>query len=72
MRLIKYYKRPDRAEIVKLDKVATEPVRNIPAGWMLVSYPIHLTNGRRLNMWLDPKSVYIEWIREFKESDDGH
>ena len=47
-------------------------MRNIPAGWMLVSYPIHLTNGRRLNMWLDPKSVYIEWIREFKESDDGH
>ena len=69
MKIMKYYKRPDRVDIVVLDEIATEPKRNIPAGWMLVSYPIHLTKGRRLNMWLDPKTVYIDWIREFSDEE---
>lgn len=64
MRLIKYYKRPDRPEIVRLDKIATEDFGCVKRGDMLVTYPIHLSEGLRLNMWLKPKDVWVEWIRE--------
>lgn len=62
--MIKYYKRPDRPEIVRLDKIATEDFGCVKRGDMLVTYPIHLSEGLRLNMWLKPNDVWIEWIRE--------
>ena len=67
MKVMKYYKRPDKPEIVILDEITEKPKRNIPAEWLLISYPINLTKGRRLNMWIDSKTVYIDWIREFKD-----
>ena len=64
MRLIKYYKRPDRPEIVRLDKVATEDFGVVKRGDMLVSYPLHLAEPMRLSMWVRSGDVYIDWIRE--------
>ena len=67
MRLIKYYKRPDRPEIVRLDKIATEDFGCVKRGDMLVTYPLHLQDHMRLCMWLDPKTVYVDWIREISD-----
>ena len=67
MILIKYYKKPDRPEIVRLDKIATEDFGCVKRGDMLVTYPLHLQDHMRLCMWLDPKTVYIDWIREVSD-----
>lgn len=64
MRLIKYYKRPDRPEIVRLDKIATTDFGCVKRGDMLVTYPLHLQDHMRLSMWVKPSDVYIDWIRE--------
>ena len=66
MRLIKYYKRPDRPEIVRLDTVATEDFGCVKRGDMLVSYPLHLEEPMRLSMWLRSGEVHVEWVRELK------
>lgn len=66
MRLIKYYKRPDRPEIVRLDKVATEDFGCVKRGDMLVSYPLHLSEPMRLSMWVRAAEVHVDWIRELK------
>jgi hypothetical protein len=64
MRIIKYYKKPNNPQIVKLDKIATEDVGVVKRGDLLVSYPIHLRESLRLSMWVRPNEVYIDWIRE--------
>lgn len=66
MRIIKYYKKPNKPEIVRLDMVATEDFGCVKRGDMLVSYPLHLREGMRLSMWVKPSDVYIEWIREVR------
>lgn len=64
MRLIKYYKKPNKPEIVRLDKIATTDFGCVQKGDMLVSYPLHLQESMRLSMWVKPSDVYIDWIRE--------
>jgi hypothetical protein len=64
MKLIKYYKKPNNPQIMKLDKIATEDVGVVKRGDLLVSYPIHLRESLRLSMWVRPNEVYIDWIRE--------
>ena len=64
MRIMKYYnkrRRPDTAEIVRLDKV------NEGGDKLLVTYPLHLTEGRRLNMWLRADDIYVDWVREVSD-----
>jgi hypothetical protein len=70
MRLIKYYKRPDRPEIVRLDKIATEDFGCVRRGDILVTYPLHLQDHMRLCMWLNPKTVHVDWIREVSDAND--
>lgn len=36
-------------------------------GWVLVSYPLDKPETKRNSMWLDPKKIRIDWIREFSE-----
>jgi len=50
MRLIKYYKKSNNPQIVKLDKIATEDFGVVKRGDLLVSYPIHLRESLRLSM----------------------
>ena len=64
MRLIKYYKKSNNPQIVKLDKIATEDFGVVKRGDLLVSYPIHLRESLRLSMWVKRSDVYVEWVRE--------
>ena len=62
MKIMKYYnkrKQPDKAEIVRLDKVRGDK--------LLVTYPLHLSEGRRLNMWLYADNIRVDWIREVSD-----
>ena len=65
MLLMKYYKRPDRPEIVRLDKIATKDFGCVKKGDLLVTYPLHLREDWRMNMWLNPNEIHIDWIRRF-------
>lgn len=64
MRIIKYYKKPNNPQIMKLDKIATENVGVVKRGDLLVSYPLHLKESLRLSMWVKREDVYIDWIKE--------
>ena len=62
MNIMKYYnkrRQPDKAEIVRLDKVRGDK--------LLVTYPLHLSEGRRLNMWLYADNIHVDWIREVSD-----
>jgi hypothetical protein len=64
LRIIKYYKKPNNPQIMKLDKIATENVGVVKRGDLLVSYPLHLKESLRLSMWVKREDVYIDWIKE--------
>jgi len=64
MKIMKYYnkrRQPDKAEIVRLDKV------NERGDKLLVTYPLHLTDSRRLNMWLYADDIRVDWVREISD-----
>jgi hypothetical protein len=61
MRVIKLYRKPNQPEFFELVRVGE---------WgLLLNYPIDKPNRKRLARWLDPQTIYIDWIREFKHHD---
>lgn len=61
MLVIKLYRKPNRPEFYKLVRVGE---------WgMLLNYPIDKPDRKRSARWIEPKEVYIDWIREFKHHD---
>ena len=57
MKVIKLYRKPNKPEFYVL-------VRRGERG-LLVNYPIHLPDRKRLARWFDLNEVYVDWIKEF-------
>lgn len=70
MKIIKYYRKPDApiyARLVQVNEREPDEVYQVPVGWMLVNAPLDRSKGRQVSQWLDPTSVYIDWIREVRD-----
>ena len=56
MRLIKFYRKPNKPEVARLDKIDDDKV--------LITVNLHLSEGKRENLWLNLNSIHVDWIRE--------
>jgi hypothetical protein len=59
MRLIKFYRKPNKPEVARLDKIDDDKV--------LITVNLHLSEGKRENLWLNLNSIHIDWIREVRD-----
>lgn len=57
MRVVKLYRKPDKPEFYVF-------VRSGERG-LLVNYPLHLPDSKRVARWFDLNEVYVDWIKEF-------
>lgn len=57
MKIIKLYRKPNKPEYFILNKCVGFD--------MLLNYPVEVPNRKRHARWIDSRTVYIEWIREF-------
>ena len=58
MKVVKFYRKPNAPEYMKLER--------FEGGELLVVYPISSPDTKRLARWINPKDVYIQWIRTFQ------
>lgn len=59
MKLIKFYRKANKPEVARLDKVKD--------GKVLITVNLHLSEGKRENMWLHLNNIHIDWIREVQD-----
>ena len=59
MRLIKFYRKPNKPEVARLDKIDDDKV--------LITVNLHLSEGKRENLWLNLNSIHVDWIREVRD-----
>ena len=59
MRLIKFYRKPNKPEVARLDKIDDDKV--------LITVNLHLSEGKRENLWLNLNSIHVDWIREVQD-----
>jgi hypothetical protein len=60
MKIVKLYRKPDKPEFYEFIKVG--------ALGMLVEYPLDVPYRKRSARWFSTDEVYVEWIREFRQS----
>lgn len=59
MRLIKFYRKANKPEVARLDKIDDDKV--------LITVNLHLSEGKRENLWLNLNSIHVDWIREVRD-----
>ena len=51
-------------KVVRLVKFKHEVAFSPNKDWLLLQYPIHLSENKRFNKWV-PLSTRFEWVKEF-------